>query len=153
MADYKSIITGTLTNLASKVKEVAESKSVRDIYDRGAGRAKAYARIAKLSLELNGENEELRKVYAEIGRLYYEQAKDAPEGFFAPLFAQAEELCAGISAREDEINALRAEMEAEGCADDIDVEISEFEEVVAAAEQEIVPEEEIIPEQPENPEE
>lgn len=147
MADYKSIIAGTLTNLASKVKEVAESGSVRDIYDRGAVRAKAYARIAKLSLELNGENEELRKVYAEIGRLYYEQAKDAPEGFFAPLFAQAEELYSGIAAREEEINALRAEMEAENSIDDIDVEISEFEEVVAAAEQEIVPE------QPENPEE
>lgn len=147
MADYKSIITGTLTNLASKVKEVAESGSVRDIYDRGAVRAKTYARIAKLSLELNGENEELRKVYAEIGRLYYEQAKDAPEGFFAPLFAQAEELYSGIAAREEEINALRAEMEAESSIDDIDVEISEFEEVVASAEQEIVPE------QPENPEE
>ena len=147
MADYKSIIAGTLNSLASKVKEVAESGSVRDIYDRGAGRAKAYARIAKLSLELNGENEELKKVYAEIGRLYYEQAKDAPEGFFAPLFAQAEELYAGISARQDEINSLRAEMEAEGSLDDIDVEISEFEEIVSAAEQEIEPA------QPENTEE
>lgn len=139
MADYKSIIAGTLNSLASKVKEVAESGSVRDIYDRGAGRAKAYARIAKLSLELNGENEELKKVYAEIGRLYYEQSKDAPEGFFAPLFAQAEELYAGISERQDEINSLRAEMEAEGSLDDIDVEISEFEEIVSAAEQEIEP--------------
>ncbi len=147
MADYKSIIAGTLNSLASKVKEVAESGSVRDIYDRGAGRAKAYARIAKLSLELNGENEELKKVYAEIGRLYYEQSKDAPEGFFAPLFAQAEELYAGISARQDEINSLRAEMEAEGSLDDIDVEISEFEEIVSAAEQEIEPA------QPENTEE
>ena len=147
MADYKSIIAGTLNSLASKVKEVAESGSVRDIYDRGAGRAKAYARIAKLSLELNGENEELKKVYAEIGRLYYEQSKDAPEGFFVPLFAQAEELYAGISARQDEINSLRAEMEAEGSLDDIDVEISEFEERVSAAEQEIEPA------QPENTEE
>ncbi len=147
MADYKSIITGTLNTLANKVKEVAESSSVRDIYDRGAGRAKAYARIAKLSLELNGEHEELKKVYAEIGRLYYEQAKDAPEGFFAPLFAQAEEISAGISAKEDEINGLRAEMEAESSIDDIDVEISEFEEIVSAAEQEIEPA------QPENTEE
>lgn len=147
MADYKSIITGTLNTLANKVKEVAESGSVRDIYDRGAGRAKAYARIAKLSLELNGENEELKKIYAEIGRLYYEQAKDAPEGFFAPLFAQAEEVCAVISAKEEEINSLRAEMDCEVCEDDIDVEIGEFEDIVTAAEQEIV-----VPQQ-ENPEE
>lgn len=139
MADYKSIITGTLSSIAGKVKEVAANSSVRDIYDRGAGMAKNYARIAKLSLELNGENEELKKVYAEIGRLYYEQAKDAPEGFFAPLFAQVEEIYAGIGAKEAEINSLRAEMEAESSIDDIDVEISEFEEIVAAAEQEVVP--------------
>ena len=63
MADYKSIITGTLSSIAGKVKEVAANSSVRDIYDRGAGMAKNYARIAKLSLELNGENEELKKVY------------------------------------------------------------------------------------------
>jgi len=141
MADYRSMITGALNSLTSKVKEVAENTNVRDIYDRGANRAKAYARIAKLSLELNGENEELKKVYAEIGKLYFEQAKDAPEGFFAPLFAQAEEIYSIISSKEDEINALRAEMAAEESVEDIDVEISEFEEVVAAAEQEIVPEE------------
>ena len=83
---------------------------------------------AKLALELNGENEELKRVYTEIGRLYYEQAKDAPEGFFAPLFAQAEEICGRIAAKEDEINALKADVAAAtGCDEaDIDVEIGEF---------------------------
>lgn len=60
--------------------------------------------------------------------LYYEQAKDAPEGFFAPLFAQAEEICGRIAAKEDEINALKADIAAAtGCDEaDIDVEIGEF---------------------------
>ena len=64
----------------------------------------------------------------EIGRLYYEQAKDAPEGFFAPLFAQAEEICGRIAAKEDEINSLKADVAAAtGCDEaDIDVEIGEF---------------------------
>lgn len=128
MADYKDIISGTINSIVGKVKEVAESGAVRDIYENGASRAKSYGRIAKLALELNGENEELKRVYTEIGRLYYEQAKDAPEGFFAPLFAQAEEICGRIAAKEDEINALKADIAAAtGCDEaDIDVEIGEF---------------------------
>lgn len=128
MADYKDIISGTINSIVGKVKEVAESGTVRDIYENGANRAKSYGRIAKLALELNGENEELKRVYTEIGRLYYEQAKDAPEGFFAPLFAQAEEICGRIAAKEDEINALKADVAAAtGCDEaDIDVEIGEF---------------------------
>ncbi len=128
MADYKDIIAGTINSIVGKVKEVAESSAVRDIYENGASRAKSYGRIAKLALELNGENEELKRVYTEIGRLYYEQAKDAPEGFFAPLFAQAEEICGRIAAKEDEINSLKADVAAAtGCDEaDIDVEIGEF---------------------------
>ena len=128
MADYKDIISGTINSIVGKVKEVAESGTVRDIYENGANRAKSYGRIAKLALELNGENEELKRVYTEIGRLDYEQAKDAPEGFFAPLFAQAEEICGRIAAKEDEINALKADVAAAtGCDEaDIDVEIGEF---------------------------
>ena len=136
MADYKDIIKGTLNNLAGKVKEVAESDtvqnfcgkvkeaaesgSVKEIYDKGASRAKAYSRIAKLTLEMNGESEELKRVYTEIGKLYYDQAKDAPEGFFAPLFNQVQEISASILAKEEEINAMKAEFEAEAAAKDID---------------------------------
>ena len=132
MADYKDIIKGTLNNIAGKVKEVAESGTVRDIYDKGASRAKSYTRIAKLTLEMNGESEELKRVYTEIGKLYYEQAKDAPEGFFAPLFSQVKEISDSILAKEEEINAMKAEFEAECAAKDIDVEIGEFDDIVDA---------------------
>ena len=132
MADYKDIIKGTLSSIAGKVKEVAESGTVRDIYDKGASRAKSYTRIAKLTLEMNGESEELKRVYTEIGKLYYEQAKDAPEGFFAPLFSQVKEISDSILAKEEEINAMKAEFEAECAAKDIDVEIGEFDDVVDA---------------------
>ena len=66
MTDYKDIISGTINSIVGKVKEVAESGAVRDIYENGANRAKSYGRIAKLALELNGENEELKRVYTEI---------------------------------------------------------------------------------------
>ncbi len=134
MADYKDIIAGTIGNIVGKVKEVAESGTVRDIYDKGASRAKSYTRIAKLTLEMNGESEELKRVYTEIGKLYYEQAKDAPEGFFAPLFSQVKEISDSILAKEEEINAMKAEFEAEAAAKDIEVEVCAFDEVVDATE-------------------
>ena len=152
MADYKDIITGTISNLVGKAKELAQSdtvtqfvdkvkdtaenNSVRDIYAQGTGRAKSYGRIAKLSLEINGESQELNRVYTEIGKLYYEQAKDAPEGFYAGLFSQARELAESIAAKEAEISAMKAEFAAadSGTDPDIDVEIGDFEDIVSATE-------------------
>lgn len=174
MADYKDIFKGIVgkvkevaesdavrnacdkganvaKNAVEKVKAATENSAVREFYDKSAAKAKNYARIAKLSLEVSAAADELKNVYAEIGRLYFEQAQDAPEGFYAPLFAQAAELISGKQAKEDEINSLKAEMAAEGTESDIDVEIGDFEEIVNAAEQEIVEPE--IPAEPENPQE
>ena len=147
MADYKDIITGTLTNLVGKVKEVAESpnvkeavdkvkaaaedtvgkvkeaaegSTVKEVYEQGASRVKSYGRIAKLSLEMNGDYEELKRVYTEIGKLCYDQFKDAPEGFFAPLFAQVEEISARIERSEAEIEAMKAEA---GCQEEPDISV------------------------------
>ena len=149
MADYKDIITGTLSNLmgkakefaqsdtvtqfVDKVKDKAESSSVREVYSQGTGRAKSYGRIAKLSLEINGEHQELSRVFQEIGRLYYEQTA-APEGFFASLFAQARSLEDSIADKEAEIAAMKEELSVGGQAD-VDVEIGDFEDVVSATEE------------------
>ena len=149
MADYKDIISGTISNLMGKVKEVAESPNVKEAVDKvraaaedtvgkvkeaaegstvkevceqGASRVKSYGRIAKLSLEMNGDYEELKRVYTEIGKLCYDQFKDAPEGFFAPLFAQVEEISARIERSEAEIEAMKAENTA-AQEPDISVEI------------------------------
>lgn len=133
MANYKDIITGTLNNLVSKAKEVADNGTVRSIYEQGSTRAKAYARIAKLGLEVNGDTEELRRVYTEIGKLYYEENRDNPQGFFAPLFQQAEELTERIKAKSDEMDALKAEA-AKTADKDLEVEIGDFEDVVSSTE-------------------
>ena len=150
MADYKDIIAGTLSSLmgkakefaqsdsvtqfVGKVKDTAEGSSVKDIYTQGANRAKSYGRIAKLNLEINGETQELNRVFTEIGKLYYEQAKDDPQGFFAGLFAQAGVLMDGIAAKEAEIAAMKEEL-GETAEGDIEVEIGDFEEIVAATEE------------------
>lgn len=139
MSDYKSIIAGTLGNLVGKAKEAVEVSGVRGVYQQGASRAKTYGRIAKLTLEMNGQTEELGKVYTEIGKLYFDQNRERPEGFFAPLFAQAETLQTGIRDKEAEISALKGELsaeKAEGAGEpDIEVEISEFEDIVNATEE------------------
>ena len=133
MADYKDIIAGTIKNLAGKVKDIAESGTVRGIYEQGAERAKAYGTIAKLTLEVNGDAEELKRVYTEIGKLYFEQNRENPEGFFTSLFSQVEEINARIHEKEDTINELKARLEADKAAD-IDVEIGDFEDIVDSTE-------------------
>ena len=141
MADYKDIINGTLsslkgivknvagsetvTKIVDKVKEGAESTGVKEVYAQGISRTRSYGRIAKLNLAINGENEELGRVFSEIGKLYFEQAKDDPQGFFAPLFAQAGQLQDSIRAKQQEIDAMKAELAA-AAESDIDVEIQEL---------------------------
>ena len=128
MADYKEIL-GALIN---KAKGAVEGSGIADVYQKGAGRTKAYAKIARLTLDLNSQAEELRKVYTEIGKLYFEQAKDKPEGFFAPLFAQAGSLMADMQAKETELSALKDSLKAEEAEKDIEVEITEETEDFAA---------------------
>ena len=135
MADYKDIITGTLSNIVGKVKEVADSGAIKDIYEHGANRAKSYGQMAKLSLEINGDSEELKRVYAEIGRLYYDQAKDAPVGFFAPLFEQAAALIESINGKQAQIQAMKDEFAAETApAETAPAEDADIESVVDATE-------------------
>jgi len=130
MANYKDIFTGTLNSIVNKVKDAAETGSVREVYEQGASRAKAYAKIAKLTLEMNGEGEELKRIYTEIGKLYYEEAKGEALGFYAPLFSQVEERQQTVAAKQAEIDAIKAEF-APGEEADIDVEITEYEDVVS----------------------
>lgn len=136
MADYKEIL-GALVN---KAKGAMEQSGVSEVYQKGASRTKAYGRIARLTLDRNGQTEELRKVYTEIGKLYYEQAREKPEGFFAPLFAQVETLLDDLDAKEKELDAIKEALQTEAAEKDIEVEITEdiqdFDAVVNATENE-----------------
>ncbi len=136
MADYKELF-GSLVN---KAKDVMESSGVAEVYQKGASRTKAYSRIARLTLDLNGQADELRKVYTEIGKLYFEQARDNPQGCFAPLFAQAGKLLEELKAKETELEELKAGLREEKEEKDIEVEITQeiqdFDQVVNATETE-----------------
>ena len=129
MADYKELLSGTFSNLVDKVKD----SGVVDVYAQGANRAKAYGQIAKLTLAVNSDHDELSRVYTEIGRLYYEQAKDAPEGYFAPLFEQARRLAADIQDKQAQIRAMKDSV-TPGAADPLADDMSAFDDIVSAAE-------------------
>ncbi len=131
MADYKDM----LKNLAAKAKDAADSSGVTEVYAKGAGRAKAFAQITKLTLEANRDLEELGRVYAEIGKLYFEQTGNNPEGFYVPLFEQANRLSAAVRERRSEIDALKAQhLDAGGHA--ADEGFGDFDAVVSQAERE-----------------
>lgn len=120
MSDYKSIIKGTITTITEKAKDLAESGTVREVYDKGASRAKTLSRIARLTLDYNGAGEDLKKAYMEIGRLYYEENCNAPQGFFAPLFEKVKEISSRMEVTEKELDALKAELSASGETSDAD---------------------------------
>ena len=136
MADYKEFL-GSLVN---KARSAMDNSGVADVYQKGANRAKSYSRIARLTLDMNSQTEELRKVYTEIGKLYFEQARENPQGFFAPLFAQAGTLLDGLNAKEKELQAIKESLREEAAEQDIEVEITEdiqdFDAVVDATENE-----------------
>lgn len=107
MANYRSMIRGTASAISSvakeKIKAVSQSNKVRDVYDRGSTTAKCYANIAKLNVRINGELEEQKKVFIEIGRLYFDQHRNDPDDYFVPLFDE-------LKAMDERIEALRTEL-------------------------------------------
>lgn len=133
MSDYMDLINGTLKNIAEKVKDAAEATGVREVYEQGIERTKSYGAIARLTVGINGDTEELKRVYQEIGRLYYEEHKDAPEGFYSSLFSQVDALNAAVGAKREEIETLKNGIDS-SAASDIDVEICEFEDIVNSIE-------------------
>ena len=109
-------------NAAERAKAFSENESVRSIYEKNAGRAKKIGSNARLAFEANGINDALKKAYMEIGKLYFEENADNPEGYFVPLFDRVKALNTEL----DEINAKLA-----GEEDEIPPETVIAEEVVS----------------------
>ena len=97
-----------------------------------AEKAKAGGRIAKLTMELAKEKEEMKKTYLEIGKLYYDTHKDAPEGFFSQLCEEIALAEKSVAAKQAELDELKASFTT---PETPDVEV-EFEEIVGSAEAE-----------------
>ena len=135
MSDYNDLLNslkaaaGSAANIARDIAGSAGEKA-RDFAGSAGEKAKATARIAKLKLEIAGKREELNKVYAEIGRVYFESAdKRSPEELYVRLFDKVMLANAAIERMETEERELKSIFESE--ADEAD-----FTMVVSAAEDE-----------------
>lgn len=133
--------------LATKAAEKA-----KDLASAAAVRTKRVSRVAKLNMDISGQKDTIKKAYRDLGKLYYELHRDAPEPALAPLCQQIDTAKAAAAAMEDEIAAIRQEAAGSDEAQDAD-----FASVVdqtaddAGVEVEITVEEPAAPETPEAP--
>ena len=116
-----------------------------------ADRAKKAGRAAKLNMEIRSQKDIIKKNYYEIGKLYYETRKNAPEGFFVQLCQEVSAAEAAIAEAEAEIAAMKAEESAP--AEDAEFEVVAEESAAPEAEEpaEEAPAEEASAEAPEAP--
>ena len=106
--------------------------ATRGIAGVAAEKAKAGGRIAKLTMDIAREKEDMKKTFLEIGKLYYDTHKDAPEGFFSQLCEEIALAEKSVAAKQAELDELKAGFTT---PEDPDVEV-EFEEIVGEAEAE-----------------
>ena len=147
MADYKDLLQGfvskakeiatsePVTDLVGKMKDVAESTGVKEVYEKGASRAKSFGTATKRTWELRDDYAERERIFAEIGKLFYEQCDKAPDAFYAALFQQLKEVEAAIAAKEAEINTYKAQFSAEEQSEDaLHDDILDFDAIVSSTE-------------------
>lgn len=125
MPDYKSMIKGTINAIGTKAKDFAESGKIKDAYDRGSTTARCYAVIGRLNMQINGEVEDQKKIFTEIGHLYYDENKGNAEGKFEILFKEVEESERRIDEMREELEAAKAAIEASKNGS-VPLEIPEF---------------------------
>lgn len=108
MSEYKNMVKGTANAIGTKAKNYVESGKMRDAYLKGMTTAKCYANIAKLNLQINGQLEEQKDIFAEIGRLFYDENRDCVNVKYAALFDELEESDKKIDAMRSELEAIKA---------------------------------------------
>ena len=139
MAEYKDLfqsLSDSVRKIADNVTDsISEGGIVRTVYQQGINRTRSFAQLTRLSSGKRREQEELDRVFREIGHLYYDEAKDAPTGFYAPLFAQICEIQDRMDELDVQISALREAIAGPvGAAEnEPDSSIRDFESVVEAS--------------------
>jgi uncharacterized protein YjbJ (UPF0337 family) len=123
-SNLKNKLLSTLGQATDSAKDLAgkAGEGAKNLADK----AKDMGRVAKLNMEIATEKENMRKSFTEIGRMYYEANKDAPDALFT-------QLCGEIALAEKNIADKEAEIAVLKGSGEPDVSV-EFEEVVAAEE-------------------
>ncbi len=131
--ELKGKFLNTLGTVAGKTRGYAE---------KAADKAKDVARIAKLNMELGAEKDTIEKAYLEIGKLYYETRKNAPDGFFVQLCDEITLANDNITKILSDLDELKAGLSSKDC--DIEVEFTEV--TVEKPEEKVATEEDFVKE-------
>ena len=78
-----------------------------EAYKLAEERTKALRRSAKLNADISREKTQIRRMYSEIGRMYYEQRKNNPEENFAQTVTEVTAAYEHIAAMKKEIEELK----------------------------------------------
>jgi glutamine synthetase adenylyltransferase len=107
-----------------KAKDTVETIADRsvELYKVAEEKARLLAKITKLSTEIAFEKGDLRKHYRELGKLYYELHRDAPEESLAQSCAEIAASKEVIACKQREIDALRGFADFESVSPDLDAE-------------------------------
>ncbi len=114
---------GFFDNLKEKASDLAQA---------GVAQSKRLAEIAKLKTANLGEEDNIKKAYIEIGKLYYAEKGLAPEGPYAAACEKITAARAAIEANNDRIAELKESGDADADADIEVVEVIDEAEVTAA---------------------
>jgi hypothetical protein len=112
-------------DLKKRANELAQQAA--DLAQQGANRSRQLAGIAKLKAANLGEEDTIRKAYAELGKIYFAKYGEHPEDEFAAACETIIEAQAAIAANNATIEEMSAKKE-----DDVEIEIVELDETEAA---------------------
>lgn len=89
-----------------------------NLAEAGMSKAKEVGEITKLNLENTSEEENIKKAYLEIGKLYYTQNSANPDPAYAQMFTKIGDSKAKINANKAKIAQIKADDEVKdaGCS-------------------------------------
>ena len=79
----------------------------KELTNTGVAKAKELSEIGRLKVQNVSEQDEIRRAYVEIGKLYCERYGDAPEEGFAELCKKVEDSKAKIAYNNERISDLK----------------------------------------------
>ncbi|MGM9615527.1 MAG: hypothetical protein ACI3W7_08375 [Oscillospiraceae bacterium] len=85
----------------------AAVRKARRLVSSATGKKTHVRRIARLNVEISAERDGIKRAYAEIGKLYYETHREAPDDYFIRLCQDIDRSMAAISSMEAEIMQLK----------------------------------------------
>lgn len=87
--------------------ESLKAKAI-ELTNTGVAKAKELTEISKLKMQNISEQDEIRKAYMAMGKLYYERRGDAPEEGFAEACARVTEARGRIAYNNERIADIKA---------------------------------------------